>query len=198
MVGSASSKTSVLARGAQTLKDRKLASRYARALLGALPDDREAEVADGFLQALHRAFAESAKLRDLLLNPAVARSERKAALRRMAEPAGGPARLANFLSIVVDHNRAAALPAIAEVFHEEREARAGVVPAEIVTARPLGEDLRRRAEQALQRMTGRRVRLGMRTEPAILGGAVTRIGSTIYDGSLRTQLSQLRRSLVLD
>jgi len=180
------------------LKDRKLASRYARALLGALPDDREAEVADGFLQALHRAFAESAKLRDLLLNPAVARSERKAALRRMAEPAGGPARLANFLSIVVDHNRAAALPAIAEVFHEEREARAGVVPAEIVTARPLGEDLRRRAEQALQRMTGRRVRLGMRTEPAILGGAVTRIGSTIYDGSLRTQLSQLRRSLVLD
>lgn len=180
------------------MKDRKLASRYARALLGALPEDREAEAADHFLGALRGAFDESAKLRDLLLNPAVGRPTRKSALRRMAEQAGAPPRLASFLCVVIDHNRAAALPTIAEVFHEEREARVGVVPAEITTARPLGEDLRRRAQRALERMTGRRVRLGLRTEPAILGGAVTRIGSTVYDGSLRTQLSQLRRSLVQD
>jgi F-type H+-transporting ATPase subunit delta len=180
------------------MKDRKLAGRYARALLSVLPDERAAESADRFLDAVRVTFGESPEFRDLLLNPAVPRGLRKTALRTIAERADMPLQVANFLSIVVDHNRTSALPSIAEVFHEERQGRTGVVPAEITTARPLSDELWERTVQALERMTGKKVLLGARTEPGILGGAVTRIGSTVYDGSLRTQLAQLRRSMTRD
>jgi F-type H+-transporting ATPase subunit delta len=178
------------------MKDRKLATRYARALLESLPDDRGAEAADGFLTALREAIEESADLRGLLFDPAVPRATRESVLRKLAEDSDMPPQVGNFLATVVEHNRAAALPSIAAVFHERREERAGIVPAEIATAEPLPDDLKRRTLQALEKMTGRKVRLITRVEPDLLGGAVTRIGSEVHDGSLRTQLALLRRRML--
>jgi F-type H+-transporting ATPase subunit delta len=177
------------------MKDRKLATRYARALLASLPNERMAEDADRFLTAVREALDESEEFRELLLDPAVPRGTREAVLRSLAQESAMPPQVSNFLATVVDHNRGASLASIARVFHEEREAAMGVVPAEIATAWPLSEDLKRRTLETLEKMTGRKVRLTTRIEPGILGGAVTRIGSKVYDGSLRTQLAQLRRRL---
>jgi len=178
------------------MKDRKLATRYARALLASLSDESVAERADDFLNALRAAVEESADLRGLLFDPAVPRTTRKSVLRSLAEQAGMSHKVGNFLATVIDHNRASALASIAEVFHEEREKRIGVVPAEITTAWPLTEELKQRTLEALERMTGRKVRLTAQIEPELIGGAVTRIGSEVYDGSLRTQLAQLRRRMM--
>jgi F-type H+-transporting ATPase subunit delta len=178
------------------MRDRKLATRYARALLESLPAEPQAERADEFLTALREALEESADLRGLLFDPAVPRATRKSVLRKLAEDNLTPPQVGNFLATVVDHNRAASLPSIAEVFRELREERAGILPAEIATARPLSDDLKERTLRALERMTGRKVRLTTRVEPELLGGAVTRIGSEIQDGSLRTQLAQLRRRML--
>ena len=177
------------------MKDRKLASRYARALLSTLPDIATAERADRFLTALREAIEESSDLRELLCDPVVARGTRKQVLRQLAEQAEMPAHVVNFLATVIDHNRATSLASIAEVFHAECEAAAGIVPAEITTAWPLTEDLKQRTMRAIEQMTGRRVRLTARIDSEILGGAVTRVGSTVYDGSLRTQLRRLRRKM---
>ena len=76
-----------------------------------------------------------------------------------------------------------------------REQALGIAPAEITTATPLTDDQRHRAANAIQKLTGLDVRLTCKVEPEMIGGAVTRIGSTIYDGSLRTQLQQLRRRM---
>ncbi len=103
--------------------------------------------------------------------------------------------VANFLSAVVSHNRTTSLPSMAKVFHEQREAAMGVVPAEITTARPLDDDLKERTLRTLEQISGRKVRLTSQVDPGILGGAVTKIGSAVYDGSLRTQLAQLRRKM---
>jgi len=178
------------------MKDRKLAMRYARALLSVLDDPVVLERTDAFLAALGGAIEASADLRAALLDPAVPRAARKKILRGLAEQRGLPATVASFLGTVVDNNRVAALPVIAAVFHEERERRMGVVAAELTTATPLGKDLQERARAAVERLTGSRVRLTCRVEPALIGGAVTRIGSTIYDGSLRTQLDRLKRRMV--
>ena len=178
------------------MKDRKLATRYARALLDSLPDAAEAEAADNFLKALREALEESADLRGLLFDPAVPRATRKSVLRSLSDENGMPKRVANFLATVVDHNRAASLPSIAEVFHERREERAGVLPAEISTAWPLTDDLKQRTLDALEKMTGRKVRLTTTVDPDLIGGAVTRIGSDVHDGSVRTQLDQLRRRMM--
>ena len=177
------------------MKDRKLAVRYARALLSAFPDPAKSEAADTFLMALRQAMTDSADLRAMLVDPAVPRATRIELLRRMVEQSGLPNELGNFLATLVDNNRTAALPSIAEVFHELREEAMGVVPAEITTAEPLGEELRQRARESMEKLTGRQVRLTCKVDAALLGGAVTRIGSTVYDGSLRNQLTRLRRRM---
>jgi F-type H+-transporting ATPase subunit delta len=177
------------------MKDRKLATRYARALLTSLGDDKRAERADEFLTVIRQTLDESADFRGLLYDPAVPRSTRKQVLRTLAEGASMPVQVANFMATVVDHNRITSLTSIAEVFHELREAAAGIVPAEITTAWPLTDDLKERTLRALEQITGRKIRLTATLDPGILGGAVTTVGSTVYDGSLKTQLDQLRRKM---
>ena len=96
---------------------------------------------------------------------------------------------------MVDNNRVGALPTIAKVFHEYREEAQGIVPAEITTATPLDEGMRARTKNAIEKMMGRKVRLDCKVEPELLGGAVTKIGSKVYDGSLRSHLIELRRRM---
>ncbi len=177
------------------MKDRKLAVRYARALFAAYPEADQNEAISRFLINLGKSIGESRELRDRLLDPAVARSKRTEVLTGLARKAGLPKGVSNFLDTLVNNNRVAALPAIAAVFEEMREEALGIAPAEITTAAPLTDDQRRRAESAVRKLTGRNVRLTCKVEPSMIGGAVTRIGSTVYDGSLRTQLEQLRRAM---
>lgn len=180
------------------MKDRKLAVRYAKALLSVFPDPTQAEKTERFLTALGHAMQQSPEFRDLMLDPAFTREARTKAVRSMAGQAGLPAQVGNFMQLLVDNNRAASIPSIAEVFAEEREKALGIVPAELTTATPISDELSERARKAVERMTGNRVRLTCRVEPALLGGAVTRIGSRVYDGSLRTQLNRLQNRMARD
>jgi F-type H+-transporting ATPase subunit delta len=177
------------------MRDRKLASRYAGALLSVLPDPSQAERTDEFLMALRDAMQESGEFRDVMLDPAFPRSARKGVLRDLAQRHGLPRPVGNFMETLVDNNRIGVLPVIAEVFHEAREEAMGIVPAELTTATPLGAEQRQRAQAVLEKLTGRQVRLDCRVEPDVLGGAVTKIGSKVYDGSLRSHLTELRRRM---
>ncbi len=178
------------------MRDRRLAVRYAKALLSVLSDPSEAEATDAFLTSVSSAIEQSTELRTILLDPAVPREQRRKALRALAEAKNMPRTVGNFFATLVDHNRTAALPAIAEMFHVAREAGLGIVPAEMTTATPMSDEQRTRAEQAIRKLTGQKVNLTCRVDPDLIGGAVTRIGSTVYDGSLRNQLSQLRSQMV--
>jgi F-type H+-transporting ATPase subunit delta len=177
------------------MRDRKLASRYAGALLSVFSDPTQAATTDEFLMALSQVMDESAEFRDLLLDPAFPQSKRKEVLNTLVSERGLPTRLSNFLATLVDNNRVGALPTIAQVFHEMREEALGIVPAEITTATPLDEAQRERTKGAIEKMMGRKVRLDCKVEPNLIGGAVTKIGSKIYDGSLRSHLNELRRRM---
>jgi F-type H+-transporting ATPase subunit delta len=176
--------------------DKKVAKRYARALLAALRKPEEAEHADRFLTGLAAALTGSAQLRSLFMNPAVPRGTKKAALVTLARQSGASPLLEPFFKLIVDNRRVPALPSIAAVFHAEREQALGIVPATVTSASPLAKDQTARMQTTLEHLTGRQVRLHFEIDPAILGGAITKIGSTVYDGSLRTQLADLRRSMV--
>ncbi len=177
------------------MKDRIVASRYAKALLAALPDAASADTADEFLKALADAIERSRELRDALLNPGIPRSARRAVIAALAEGQSVPKELLNFLLVVVDHGRAGALPAMAATFHELKERALGVVPVTMTSAAPLPADLQNRARRALERITGSQVRLDFAVDPSLVGGAITRIGSRVYDGSLKTQLALLKRRM---
>jgi F-type H+-transporting ATPase subunit delta len=177
------------------MKDRKLATRYARALLSAIPDPHAAASADSFLQGLAEAMNASVELRMSLLNPGIPASARKRALHALAERAQAGPILGKFLALIVDNRRVIDLPSIAEVFHDLRETAEGVVPATVTTAKAIDPALQARVESSLQRLTGRRVRTTWRVDESLVGGVVTRVGSRIYDGSIKTQLSGLRRKM---
>ena len=177
------------------MRDRKLATRYARALLGALPEAAEQDLADAFLAALADSLRTNAELRRFFLDPAASAGVKKSLLDRLCVDRGVPDRLKTFLGMVVDNARLANLPSIADVFHLERETGQGTVSATFTAAASLAPELQARAATALGRLTGRKVNLTVRIDPGLLGGAVAQVGSVVYDGSLKTQLSRLRRTM---
>jgi F-type H+-transporting ATPase subunit delta len=177
------------------MRDRKLATNYARALLSTISDPATAESVDSFLRGVGQAMDDSPDLRDALVDPAVPRDVRLDLLTDLAGRYAMPEQVNQFLGAVVEHGRIAALPEIAEMYTELREKQQGIVPVTVTTAVPLGEELRRRTRAALEKLTGKVVRLECRVEPDLLGGAVAQIGSKVYDGSLRTQLGALRRRM---
>lgn len=120
-----------------------------------------------------------------LLDDALARLKARPASRR-------------FLTLVLEKGRVPDLPGIVSRYNELRDARMNVQQAEVVTAAPVDKAARARWESALARLTGRKVRVTFRTDGALLGGALTRVGSVVYDGSLRRQLSKIRGILLGD
>jgi F-type H+-transporting ATPase subunit delta len=129
-------------------------------------------------------------------NPTIPAEQKRNLLEAIAKRAGWSTEVHNFVAVVIDHGRVALLPDIAGQLQSELNRRLGITEAEVTVSRQLSPDEQRDLEQNIARTTGgRSVRAHYRTDPAILGGAVVRIGSTIYDGSVKGQLRKIRESL---
>ncbi len=175
-----------------------VAARYARALADVVarpgaPAAPEALVAElrGFLELLKT----SEELRTVLANPAVAAARKRALVQRLGELVQLSRVGRNFLFVLLDHRRINQLEEILRLLENMLDERRGIVRAQVTSAAGLGEAERRLLEAALRGLTGKQVRMEFSVEPELLGGAVTRIGSTIYDGSVREQLRQIRQRL---
>src|SRR5262245_43874059 len=177
------------------MTDRKLATRYARALLAALPDASSQNAAGSFLEALAETLATDASLRKALVDPAISSSAKSKMLEGLIGGRGLPRQVGGFLATVVANGRVAALPSMALAFREERERAQGIVTGTLTTAAPIGDELASRAAAALSRLAGRRVQLRLRVDRELLGGAVAQVGSMVYDGSVRTQLDRLKQRI---
>ena len=104
----------------------------------------------------------------------------------------------NFLFVLVDRRRIASLSNIIQDFEAVVDARLGFAQAEVSSARELSETQRSALNARLERLTGKRIRMRFTVDPALIGGVVARIGSTVYDGSVRGQLATLERRLSLE
>jgi F-type H+-transporting ATPase subunit delta len=104
----------------------------------------------------------------------------------------------NFLYVLIDHRRISGLPDILHSLEVIVDERLGFARAEVSSARELTEAQRTALNARLERMTGKRIRMRFTVNPALIGGAVARIGSTVYDGSVRGQLDSLGRRLVTE
>ena len=168
---------------------------YATALADIAAERGAAAAAGKQLGDFVAAYQNSAELRNFLASPAVTREEKHAVVQKIAERLGAGKILRNFLMVVIDHRRTLLLPEIAETLQEVLRQRQGVSEAEIRSAVELSEAQRKRLAQTLEKMAGRKVEARFSLDPSLLGGAVVRMGSTIYDGSLRSRLNTLRARL---
>jgi len=173
-----------------------VASRYAHALLdvvresAAKPEDVMAQIAS--MEAL---ISGSDDLRHALATPAIPGSRKRAVLARLAQPLGLSPLVRNFFFVITDHRRLAYLAQIREAFEECVDEQMGLVRASVTSARKLDDNQSRALEAELARLTGRQVRAQYSVDPALVGGATARIGSTVYDGSVHGQLQSMRRKL---
>lgn len=171
------------------------AERYARALFALAREQDRVEAVGQELATLLEAMRQVPALRDVLMRPLYPAKERRAALRAVGERIGLSPLLLNFGSFLIDQRRTQQIEAIAAAYQRLAEEAAGRVRGEVVAAAPLEEAQLERLRAALARRTGRNVDLEVRVDPALLGGVVARVGDLVFDGSLRTQLAQLRASL---
>jgi F-type H+-transporting ATPase subunit delta len=173
-----------------------VSSRYARAFADVIADKRlDAEGTLGELAQMVELVSSSAELRTVLESPAIPAEQKRRLLDAVVQRGGFSTQVRNFLAVIVDHRRVALLGEIVQQLRTELNQRLGIADAEVTSARELGEDERRALESRLAASTGRKVRAHYKIDSAVLGGAVVRIGSTIYDGSVRGQLRKLKEAL---
>ena len=174
---------------------RGLADRYADALADVAIQQNAVEQVRQELADFLGLLRESPELSLLLHSPAVQRASKRGVIEALTTQMGASRTLRNFLYVVVDRGRTQELPEMQQAFDERLDERQGIVRAEISSAHDLAEPEKADLRGALERLTGRRVEAAYRLDPALLAGTVVRIGSTIYDGSVRTQLERLRERL---
>jgi F-type H+-transporting ATPase subunit delta len=173
-----------------------VARRYAKALLELGTESGQLDkIVDDFATVAD-AWATSAELRNALENPRVPHPNKSAVMGELADQIGATPTTRNALLLLVDRRRVRALPHLARSLSELADARKGLVRAEVTTATPLSEAYYGRLQAELERLTGRRVLVDRKTDSALVGGVVTRIGDRVFDGSLRARLESLRDRLV--
>jgi F-type H+-transporting ATPase subunit delta len=144
------------------------------------------------------AYAESTELRTALASPAVERDAKHAIIEKVGARIGQGKTVRNFLFIVADHQRMHMLPEMIAAFEEVVQKRQGIAEATISSAVELTAAQKAEFAFTLERLTGKRVEPSYSLDPSLLGGAVVRIGDTIYDGSLRHRLNAMRERLTAE
>jgi F-type H+-transporting ATPase subunit delta len=171
--------------------------RYARAFADVVTQEKlDTGALDRQLDDFLATFEASAELRALFANPAVAVTQKVAILDKLNAKMGLQKQLRNLLAVLINNDRIGEVRAVAEAYRTEMQERQGIRQVEIVTALELNEKDRAGLVAGAGRLAGGRVQASFTRDETILGGAVVRIGSTVYDGSLRGRLERLKEALV--
>jgi F-type H+-transporting ATPase subunit delta len=178
------------------MTSRTAAARYARALLDVATKesadlDTTARDLEGFVEFMDAQPA----LQRLLLNPAVPAPRKRAAMEEITRLSGATPIVAKLLVLLADRDRLGLLKDVAAVYRDLLAERQNVVHAEVTSAEPLSPDRIQAIEQRLAILTGKRVSMTAKVDKDIIGGVVARVGSTIYDASIATQLKKIRERL---
>ena len=171
---------------------------YANALADIALAQGAAEAAAKQLGNFGAAYAESAELRTFLASPAVSVEAKHAVIEKIAGRIGASKIIRNFLFVIADHRRTQLIPEIITAFQQVIRQRQGVAEAEVSSAVELNAAQKKDLAATLVRLTGKKIEPKYSLDPALLGGAVVRIGDTIYDGSLRSRLNEMRARLAAE
>jgi len=172
-----------------------IARRYAKALFALAVEANAVEKWAEGARALHAAIASSPELREALASPVVTREERLGLASRLAQALQFDAGPASLLALLAERNRLGHLARVAEHFGQLADEKLGNIRARVTSAVPLTEAEAQAVARRLAPAAAGKVIVERAVDPAILGGVVAAVGSLVYDGSLRSQLEDLRRTL---
>jgi len=175
------------------------AGRYARALFDVVSKEASGDLdaVESQVQGFADLFAAAPALAGVMSNPAVPVTKKIAVTKALLERAGSVAApVAKLLLLLAERDRLMLLSDIARVYRDRLMDHRQVIRGDVTTATPLAPEKVSALAQSLERATGRKVVLETRVDPSIIGGVVTRLGSTVYDGSVTTQLEKMKQTLI--
>jgi F-type H+-transporting ATPase subunit delta len=173
-----------------------VARRYATALADVVIKSGETESVKNELKTWEQMMAANADLQNAFRNPAIAQANKEKVLEGLLAKAKPSKTTSNFLRVLLRNRRLTELGHINQRFESVLEERSGAAIAEVISARDLSDSQRNELKANLEKLTGKQIKLNFAIDPEIIGGVVTRIGSTVYDGSVKTQLENLREELI--
>jgi F-type H+-transporting ATPase subunit delta len=147
------------------------------------------------LRQFGEVVAGSSELRTVLASPAVSSARKREVIRRLAERLSLEKVIRNFLLVLTDHRRAGALQEVIDAFDVVLDERLGFKQAEITSATELAQAQKDQLAAELERLAASKVRMKFSVDPTLIGGLTARVGSKVYDGSVRGQLAILRQRL---
>lgn len=177
------------------MSTRASAARYAKALFDVAIAESTPEQAEKDLTAFSDLVRAHADLGMALASPAVPAAGKRAVVGQLLDRLQPSSPVRKLLLLLAERDRLDLVPELVSVFHERVMEHLRIVSAEVTTASPLPPDRVAELQQRLSGSIGRTVTLTTKVDPALIGGMVTRIGSTVYDGSVATQLAALRQRL---
>jgi F-type H+-transporting ATPase subunit delta len=175
---------------------RPSAARYAKALFDVALAESDPARVETDLATIVEAMNAHTDLRHALLHRSVAPAARINVVRALTAQAGLQPPVARLLAMLASRGRLELLPDLLDVYRERLRAHKNIVRATVSAATPLPQEKVQALEQSLRGLTGKQVELDLVVDPSLIGGVVAKIGSTVYDGSIRTQLQKLKQQLV--
>ncbi len=180
---------------ADDIKATDVGKRYARALFELAQDAGATAQVETDLMSLRKAWFESADLRRLLTSPSFTVADKSAGLGAIAARAKLHSVTRKFLGLLTANRRAASLVEVIDGFRRLSADKRGVVAAEVVTALPMSDAQSKGVAAALRQALGKDPEISTRVDPAILGGIKVRVGSRLFDASLKSKLDSLKFAL---
>jgi F-type H+-transporting ATPase subunit delta len=178
------------------MSTRTTAARYARSLFDVAQKEADLNLVRNDLVAVVAAIADNPELGRVLASRAVPDAARRNIITAVGEKLGVATPVVKLLGLLADRRRLELLADIAAVYGERLLEHQNVVQADVTTAVPLSAEAAQRIEAGLKQATGKQITMRVKVDPSLLGGVVARVGSTVYDGSVRTQLKKMRDQLV--
>jgi F-type H+-transporting ATPase subunit delta len=175
---------------------RTSATRYARALFDVAVKESDPAQIERDLAVVVSAMNEHPDLRRVILSPQTRHAARVNVIKALAARAQAQPPLAKLLALLADRGRLELLPDLLDVYRERLLAHHNIARATVTSATPLSSETLAALAAKLSGLTGKQVQLDTAVDPAIIGGIITRVGNTVYDGSVRTQLAKMKRRLL--
>lgn len=172
-----------------------IANRYARALAEVSFKLGQHEAVERELEQFGQLLDGNRELSAFYEDPAVGAARKKAATSQLLARLGFCKTAGNFIHVLVERNRMGHFNQVLQAFRQAIRDRLGIVEVGVTTSTEIGQVLREQLSRAMEQVSGKQVQLRFRIDPRILGGVVTRVGDTIYDGSVRQQLQQMKERL---
>jgi len=172
-----------------------VARRYAEALADVATARNQVEQIDNDMRVFADMMNSSSELHDMFASPIVSQTDKLRVLDALISRSNPDQMTANLLRTMLSHHRLQHVAAVYEQFRRSINERKGLIVAEVTTATEVGAVEQEKLGRTLEQMTGKQVEFKFKTDPSLIGGVVTRIGSVVYDGSVRTQLQEIKERL---